>query len=66
MADWAAWYDSRAKSYVRQSPGLDTDNLPVEACINNDDNENDDEIPGVSNEANSKTKKRNKPSMIRS
>ena len=51
-------------SYEKKLIGLDTNNLPVEACINNDDNENDDEISEVLNKVNSRTKKRNKQRVI--
>ena len=66
LADWAAWCDSHAKSCVKQFIELDTDNLPVEASINNDDNENDDEISEVLTKVKSRTKKRNKPRVISS
>ena len=33
LADWAAWYDSSGKQYVRQSNEFDTDNLLLETAI---------------------------------
>lgn len=41
LADWAAWYDSYQKPYWKKSSQVDTDNLPVEA-LNDDDNNDDD------------------------
>ena len=44
LADWAAWYDSCGKSYVKKSHELDIDNLPLETNINdNDDDDEEDE-----------------------
>ena len=37
LADWAAWYDSCGKPYVKKSHTLDIDNLPLETNINDDD-----------------------------
>ncbi|PFX15052.1 hypothetical protein AWC38_SpisGene20755 [Stylophora pistillata] len=61
FADWAAWYDSWGKPYAKQSNELDTDNLPVETSLtnNDDDNESANKVP-------SKLKKRTKPRIIRS
>ena len=61
LADWAAWYDSCGKPYAKQSNELDTDNLPVETYLtnNDDDNESANKLP-------SKLKKRIKARIIRS
>jgi hypothetical protein len=40
LADWAAWYDSCGKPYVKPSRERDIDNYPLE--INLDDNDDDD------------------------
>lgn len=66
LADWAAWYDSCAKLYLKQSIELDTDNLPVETSINNDDDHYDDDMSDFSNKVTPKTKKRTKARIIRS
>ena len=45
LADWAAWYDSPGKPYVKPSCKLDIDNYPLETSlcdINDDDNEEDE------------------------
>ena len=39
LADWAAWYDSHNKSYIKPCHELDVDNYPLE--INVDDNDDD-------------------------
>ena len=44
LADWAAWYDSCGKPYVKQSSELDTDNLLLETCIDDDHNDDDDTL----------------------
>ena len=61
LADWAAWYDSCGKPYAKQSNELDTDNLPVETSLtnNDDDKESANKLP-------SKLKKRTKARIIRS
>ena len=48
LANWAALYDSPQKPCVKKSKDIDTDNLPLEAA---DDEENDDELPDCANEA---------------
>lgn len=63
LADWAAWYDSSGKPYVKQTNELDVDGLPLESFI--DDNQDDDDINN--NKSNcGKTKKRTKARIIRS
>ena len=42
LADWAAWYDSCGKPYIKKSNNLDIDNLPLETNFN-DNNEDDEE-----------------------
>ena len=61
LAHWAARYDSCGKPYAKQSNELDTDNLPVETYLtnNDDDNESANKLP-------SKLKKRIKARIIRS
>ena len=61
LADWAVRYDSCGKPYAKQSNELDTDNLPVETSLtnNDDDNESANKLP-------SKLKKRTKARIIRS
>lgn len=54
MADWAAWYDSCAKPYVKKSFLNDADNLPVEKA---NDDENDDELCDENTIADKKNKK---------
>ena len=61
LADWAAWYDSTGKPYVKPSRELDIDNYPLETNlgdINDDDNEE--------NESEQKSKRRSKARIIRS
>ena len=41
LADWAAWYDSCGKPYIKHTEELDFDGLPLEHFL--DDNQNDDE-----------------------
>ena len=54
LADWAAWYDSPGKPYVKPSCKLDIDNYPLETslCDINDD------------ESEQKNKKRSKARII--
>ena len=40
LADWAAWYDSCGKPYVKETSAVDNDNLLSETAI---DDHNDDE-----------------------
>ena len=40
LADWTAWYDSCGKPYIKPSRELDIDNYPLEANL--DDNDDDD------------------------
>ena len=63
LADWAAWYDSSGKPYVKQTNELDVDGLPLESFI--DDNQDDDDIKNNESSC-GKTKKRTKPRIIRS
>ena len=60
LADWAAWYDSGGKPYIKKSVIKDADNLPLETA---DSDENDDDLFD-SNAINSK--KRSKARIIRS
>ena len=60
LADWAAWYDSHNKSYIKPCRELDIDNYPLE--INVDDNDDDN----VENEIEPQNKKRSKARIIRS
>ncbi|KXJ08992.1 hypothetical protein AC249_AIPGENE17524 [Exaiptasia diaphana] len=62
LADWAAWYDSSGKPYVKQTDEIDFDGLPLESFV--DDNQNDDDYELQSNTG--KSKKRNKARIIRS
>ena len=66
LADWAAWYDSCGKPYAKQSNELDTDNLPVETSITDNDDDNENAISELSNKVPSKSKKRTKARIIRS
>ena len=47
LADWAAWYDSCGKPYIKKTHELDIDNLPIETNLTyaNDDDEEDKEEP---------------------
>ena len=63
LADWAAWYDSEGKPYIKKSFTNDADNLPSETV---DYHQNDDDLFD-GNTINSKnTKKRSKARIIRS
>ena len=65
LADWAAWYDSCGKPYVKFSNEEDCDNFLVETNV--DHNDDDVEINDCSiKENSSKTKKRSKARIIRS
>ena len=64
LADWAAWYDSCGKPYIKKSNQLDTDNLLLETSIDDDLNDDDDNL--CKKETCSKTKKRTKSRIIRS
>ena len=55
LADWAAWYDSHNKSYIKPCHELDIDNYPLETNV--DDNDDDD----VENEIEPKNKKSLEP-----
>ena len=61
LADWAAWYDSSGKPYIKISFQNDTDNLPFETASENND---DDFCNELSNEK--KNKKRSIARVIRS
>ena len=61
LADWAAWYDSSGKPYIKISFQNDTDNLPFETASENND---DDLCNELSNEK--KNKKRSIARVIRS
>ena len=37
LADWAAWYDSSRKPYVKESFNINTDDLPLETANDDDD-----------------------------
>ena len=59
LADWAAWYDSTGKPYIKPSRQLDIDSYPLETNLSdNDDNEEE--------ESKQKNKKRSKARIIRS
>ena len=60
LADWAAWYDSRNKSYIKPCHELDIDNYPLETNVDDNDDDN------VENEIEPKNKKRSKARIIRS
>ena len=62
LADWAAWYDSCGKPYVRKSFINDLDNLPLETA---NDDENDDELCNENTITDKKNKKRSKSRVIR-
>ena len=57
LTDWAAWYDSHSKSYIKPCHELDIDNYPLETNV--DDN-------NVENEFEPKNKKRSKARIIQS
>lgn len=61
LADWAAWYDSSGKPYIKKSFQNDTDNLPFETASENND---DDLCNELSNEK--KNKKRSIARVTRS
>ena len=42
LSDWTAWYDSCGKPYIKPSHELDIDNYPLEANL--DDNDDDDDV----------------------
>jgi hypothetical protein len=59
LADWAAWYDSTGKPYIKPSRGLYIDNYPLATNLSdNDDNEEE--------ESEQKNKKLSKARIIRS
>ena len=65
LADWAAWYDSCDKLYIKKSPKLDIDDLPLETNFNdNDDEEEDKEEKEPCGKQ--KNRKRSKARIIRS
>ena len=61
LADWAAWYDSSGKPYIKKSFQNDTDNLPFATASGNND---DDLCNELSDEK--KNKKRSIARVIRS
>ena len=63
LADWAAWYDSCRKPYVKKSFQNDADNLPLETA---NDDENDDELCDENTISKKHNKKRSKARIIRS
>ena len=63
LADWAAWYDSCGKPYVKKSVVNDTDNFPLETA---NGSENEDELCDESIACNKSNKKRSKARIIRS
>ena len=60
LADWAAWYDSPGKSYIKPFRELDIDNYPLETNVDNNDDDN------VENKIEQKNRKRTKARVIRS
>ena len=68
LADWAAWYDTDTKPYIKQSKELDSDSLLLEKAINevNDDDDNNDDGDDDDNHTHSKCKssKKNKTRKI--
>ena len=62
LADWAAWYDSTGKPYVKKSFEVDIDNLPVETSIDEQNDDDDYDEPCKPQ----KNKKRSKARIIRS
>ena len=40
LADWAAWYDSHSKSYIKPCHELDIDNYPLETTVDDNDDDN--------------------------
>ena len=63
LADWAAWYDSCGKPYVKKSFQKDADNLLLETA---NDDENDDELCDENTINKKHNKKRSKARIIRS
>ena len=43
LADWAAWYDSTGKPYIKQSRELDIDNSPLETNLSDNNEEEESE-----------------------
>ena len=54
LADWAAWYDSTGKPYIKPSRELDIDNYQLETNLSDNDDNNEEE------ESEQKNKKRSK------
>ena len=63
LADWAAWYDSSGKPYVKKSYQVDIDNLPVETAIGEENHDDDYDERSCEPQ---KNKKRSKARIIRS
>jgi hypothetical protein len=59
LADWAAWYDSTGKPYIKPSRQLDIDNYTLETNLSDNDDNNEEE------ESKQKNKKRSKARIIR-
>ncbi|CAB3987663.1 Hypothetical predicted protein [Paramuricea clavata] len=58
LADWAAWYDSTGKPYIKPSRELDIDNYPLETNLSDNDENNEEE------ESEQKNKKDLKPELF--
>ena len=58
LADWAAWYDSTCKPYIKPSRELDIDNSPLETNLSNNDDNNEEE------ESEQKNKKDLRPEIL--
>ena len=58
LADWAAWYDSSGKPYIKKSIQNDTDNLPFEIVIDHNDD-------ALENSSNGQNKKRSTARVVR-
>ena len=58
LADWAAWYESHNKSYIKPCHELDIDNYPLETNVDNNDDDN------LEKEINRQNKKRSKARII--
>ena len=43
LADWAAWYDSTGKPYIKPSRGLYIDNYPLATNLSDNDDNNEEE-----------------------
>ena len=43
LADWAAWYDSTGKPYIKPSRELDIDNYPLETNLSDNDDNHEEE-----------------------